>query len=278
MCLPVTVGVDGSPASLAAADWAASEAALRDRPLRILHAVPLMPHLLPSRLRQGRAAVLDGTSVLHEAEHAVAVRHPQVCAHTEEIHDLATVALVAAAEDAELLVLAARGDGGFHGLRVGSTTLRVAPRASCPTVVVPSVAAGPAPREEVVVGLHSRRPGAAALDFAFDAARRYRLPLRVLHAFPPELTAPADRRAELRRSESEFARTLLARWTASYPEVRVTVEAEPAAAGSLLVEASQKARLLVLGRRPWDSGGGLGPVAHALLHHTGCPLVLVPET
>lgn len=37
----VAVGVDGSPESLAAADWAAREAVLRGLPLRIVHALEL---------------------------------------------------------------------------------------------------------------------------------------------------------------------------------------------------------------------------------------------
>ncbi|MEU6238968.1 universal stress protein, partial [Kitasatospora sp. NPDC047058] len=107
MDLPVTVGVDASAAALAAADWAAGEALLRGRPLRVLHALPLMPHLLPSWTA---GVVPSGHDLLQEVRHVLARRHPQVCAHTEEVHDIATAALVAAAEDAELLVLGARGD------------------------------------------------------------------------------------------------------------------------------------------------------------------------
>ncbi|MCT9080173.1 universal stress protein, partial [Streptomyces fulvoviolaceus] len=38
MLPPVIAGVDGSAESLAAAEWAAREAARRDRPLRLVHA------------------------------------------------------------------------------------------------------------------------------------------------------------------------------------------------------------------------------------------------
>lgn len=38
MNLPIVVGVDGSEASLRAADWAADEAALRGVPVRLVHA------------------------------------------------------------------------------------------------------------------------------------------------------------------------------------------------------------------------------------------------
>ncbi|MFI9318437.1 universal stress protein [Kitasatospora aureofaciens] len=57
MELPVTVGTDGSEAGLAAADWAAREALLRGCPLRVPHALPLMPHLLPGRFAGRRPAV-----------------------------------------------------------------------------------------------------------------------------------------------------------------------------------------------------------------------------
>jgi len=272
MDLPVTVGVDASPASLAAADFAAREAELRDRPLRVLHALPLMPHLLPGR--PGRPLLPDGSTLLHEAQHLLAVRHPQVCAHTEEVYDTATAALVAAAEEAELLVLAARGDGGFPGLRVGSTALHVAARAGCPTVLLPAEAADPGPREQIVVGVNARRPAEAALDFAFGAARRHGLPLRVLQACPaPQLT----RRAGDREGEAALLASVLAPWRAAHPDVDVIEDTEPAGAGLLLVEASAKARLLVLGRRPTTSVGRLGPVAHAVLHHARCPVAVVPE-
>ncbi|MER5641130.1 universal stress protein [Kitasatospora sp. NPDC002227] len=263
MELPVTVGVDTSAASLAAAEWAAAEAALRGRPLRVLHALPLMPHLLPS----WAATRPEPAALLHGVGHVLAQRHPFLPTRTEEVRDLATAALVAAAEDAELLVLAARGDGGFPGLRVGSTALRVAARAGCPTVLLPAAPLGRQHREEVVVGVDARSPAEAALEFAFAAAARYGLPLRALQAGRCP-GGPAD--------EAELLAQVLAPWQRTHPEVELWATTEYGGGGQVLVAASEKSRLLVLGRR--STGSGLGSVAHAVLHHADCPVALVPQS
>ncbi|MEU6239408.1 universal stress protein [Kitasatospora sp. NPDC047058] len=181
---------------------------------------------------------------------------------------------LAAAEDAELLVLGARGDGGFPDLRVGSTALHAAARAGCPTVVLPAEPLGPGAREHVVVGVDARRPAEAALAFAFGAARRYGLPLRAVHAFPGRARRQAA--AGYRADEAALLARVLEPWAAAHPDVEVVPDTEPAGAGMLLVEASSKARLLVVGRHPVTPAGRLGPVAHAVLHHAGCPVAVVP--
>ncbi|MGW2372625.1 MULTISPECIES: universal stress protein [Kitasatospora] len=270
MDLTVTVGVDGSEASLAAADWAAREALLRDRPLRVLHALPLMPHLLPSWSRPARPS----GDLLHEVRHVLAVRHPQLPVRTDEVHDAVTSALVAAGEDAELLVLGARGSGGFPELRVGSTALHIAARAGCPTVLLPVEEPGAHPREHVVVGLDARRPAEAALHFALLAARRYGLPLRVVHAGAGPAVVGAGER---RYGEAALLARVLAPWKAAHPGVEVVEDTADGSPGQVLVEASAKARLLVVGRRTADGSGVLGPVAHTVLHHAACPVAVVPE-
>ncbi|MFF2954125.1 universal stress protein [Kitasatospora sp. NPDC057965] len=264
MDLPVTVGVDTSEASLVAADWAAREALVRDRPLRALHALPHPAPGLPS----------DGGGLLHEVRQVLAGRHPAVRLHTEEVQDVATSALGAAAEDAELLVVGARGDGGFAGLRVGSTALYLAARAGCPTVVLPAEPTGPAQREHLVVGVDARRPAEAALEFAFAAAARAGLPLRAVHATTAAAEGPT---AGGREAEAELLARALAPWRAAHPGVEVVEVTERMAPGPVLVEASPKAALLVLGRRPTVRIGLLGPVAHAVLHHAACPVAVVPD-
>jgi nucleotide-binding universal stress UspA family protein len=47
-------------------------------------------------------------------------------------------ALIAAAKDADLLVIGRRGHGGFMGLLLGSVAQQVAHHAPCPVVLVPA--------------------------------------------------------------------------------------------------------------------------------------------
>ena len=54
----------------------------------------------------------------------------------EAINGQAAKALIDASADADLLVLGARGGGGFRGLTVGSVTNQVVHHAACPVVVI----------------------------------------------------------------------------------------------------------------------------------------------
>jgi nucleotide-binding universal stress UspA family protein len=77
--------------------------------------------------------------VLERLQHDVEALHldsdVQVTCHV--LHGSSTRRLVEASQGAEMLVVAARGIGGFRGLILGSTAGQLVGHADCPVVVVP---------------------------------------------------------------------------------------------------------------------------------------------
>lgn len=138
----VVVGVDGSKGSQRALEWAVEEARLRSATLRAVHVV--QPVVLPAYVL-GRAGGYAGPTheqqreageeVLREALGSVpgdvAVEQRVV------ISENVAHAIIAAAGDADLMVVGSRGLGGFQGLVLGSVSLQSMTHATCPVVVVP---------------------------------------------------------------------------------------------------------------------------------------------
>ncbi|MFI5688037.1 universal stress protein [Streptomyces sp. NPDC051636] len=295
----IAAGIDGSPESLAAAHWAAQEALRRGVALSLVHA--WHPHVRPAPY-----VPLDSTEhgwaehLLQEAVDSVRAAHPTLVVAGRLMCDSPVSALLAAAGEAELLVLGSLGLGRTAGFVTGSVSQRVVGRAPCPVVLVragrsaadehlPAVD-GVAPDEipetpyrAVVVGLDVTHPCDELITFAFEAARRRHTELRVVHAFkaPSAGTASTPVPGPQRLAAAEHALvTTLRPWCEKYPEVPVTETVVAGRAGAELVRASVGAGLVVVGRR---TGGGrlgahTGPVTHAVLHHAGCPVAVVPHT
>ena len=55
------------------------------------------------------------------------------------VNDLPARGLLDSAADADLLVVGARGRGGFRGLLLGSVSQQAAQHAPCPVVIVPAL-------------------------------------------------------------------------------------------------------------------------------------------
>lgn len=284
----VVVGVDGSPESLAAADWAAREAALRGLPLRIVHAwlwQPLDIPLVQNRETEAQAA----RAVLREAEEQVAERYPELPVSSRVLPETAVVALLAEAERSALLCLGTRGHGALLGFLLGSYGQQVIAGANCPVVSVRAYDGEYPVREngEVVVGQQgSPEESADVLGFAFAAASVRGVPLRAVRAWslPPVYTwsaslALADASGGLEPFERKALQEAVAPWREKYPEVKVTEHVEMGSAGQVLVEESTEAQLMVVGRRARRApvGTRIGSAAHAVLHHARCPVAVVPH-
>ncbi|WP_413098617.1 universal stress protein [Streptomyces sp. Inha503] len=291
----VTVGLDGSPESLAAADWAAREAQRRELPLRIVHALdwhsftyaPLTG--VESLARWAERLPGDTAARLRHDHPGLRIVHEQVAREP-------VPSLLAAAGNAELLVLGSRGLSRVTGVLVGSVALSIVARAEPPVVLVPTGGAGrgdrrtgpaatAAPalvRRDVVLGLDLRRPAAPVLEFAFDAAARRATALRVIHGWSPPSTSghPVPFGTGASAQVANELTDVLRPWRAKFPGVEVSEQTVVGSPAGHLVDASAYAALVVVGRfthgpRP---GPRIGPVTHAVLHHSTAPVAVIAHS
>jgi nucleotide-binding universal stress UspA family protein len=137
---PVVVGVDGSAVSDAAVGFAFEEAALRGTDLVAVHAwrFPVSTgagDMLPLVYDVDLLAA-EEERVLAEGLAGWCERFPDVPVTRHPDRRRAAKALLAASADAQLVVVGARGRGGFAGLLLGSVSHAVLHHALCPVVVV----------------------------------------------------------------------------------------------------------------------------------------------
>ncbi|WP_316751890.1 universal stress protein [Streptomyces herbicida] len=295
MTRPVVAGVDGSRESLAAADWAAREALRRGLPLRLVHAWEGLPEDdRDAGLPEMRAPQYHARRVLRGALDRLNERYPQLYLAAEQVRRQPGPALIAEAEDAELLVIGSQGLGGVGRLMSGSVAMATMAHAERPVVLVRAGETPPdehvpegsgkastrTPYRDVVVAVDG--PGDELLDFAFRAAELRRAPLEAVHAWhvPLGRVVPGDgERDHIREEAARELTALLEPWRAKYPSVRVRETLHEGRAAHVLARAAEGAGLLVVGRRRRRVavGSHTGPVAHALVHHVHRPVALVPH-
>lgn len=162
----IVVGVDGSRAGLEAA----REAALRDVPLLVAHAMPRWAYETESgRLTEVAAWMREGgREVLAAAVERARGDQSKISVRTTFLPDDPRIALIEATRDAELLVVGGHGLGGVRGVLVGSVAYGVAGRAPCDAVVVRPVSSPPV--DEIVAGIDGSPASARVLEFAFAEA------------------------------------------------------------------------------------------------------------
>jgi len=131
----IVVGVDGSPSSIHALEWAIRQAGLTGAVVDAVHAWQYPSSygwaIADDTDYRGLAAdELDKAIV--EARHvneAVEIR-PQV------VEQNAAQALLDASKGADLLVVGSRGHGGFAGTLLGSVSQHCVSHAGCPVLVL----------------------------------------------------------------------------------------------------------------------------------------------
>jgi nucleotide-binding universal stress UspA family protein len=135
---PVVVGVDGSPASEAAIDFATAFADTVGCPLVAVHTWwDSLIETVPEAFIDLDAIAADERRLLAEQLAGRSATHPDLAVSTVVTRSRPAPGLLEQAKGARLLVVGTRGRGGFAGLLLGSVGRAVVHRAPCPVAVVP---------------------------------------------------------------------------------------------------------------------------------------------
>jgi nucleotide-binding universal stress UspA family protein len=260
---PVVVGVDGSPASMAAVDIAAEEATGRVVPLVIVHAV-------------GRGQERSERVLEHAVSRAYA-DHPGMSVSAEFATGEPADVLVGRATGACLLVVG----HSRSGVLAGSVAQQVAQRATVPVLVQRALDTTAPTVDEPwpVVACLAGRPGDDEIvQFAFAEAALRGAPLRAVHIWTmaDALAAAAGGFVPARDAADRTLVDALAAWSEKYPEVRVhRVVRQGIDVPVAVTAASRSAQLIVVGSSRRD-GVPRSWVVETVVHRAACGVAVVP--
>src|SRR5262245_20456942 len=284
----IVVGVDGSPASRAAVEWAAAEAVRRKSELVVVHVydwrvvgarVPVAGAYAGEVRARAEELVADATADARAIAPAVTVRGQAVVGAVGPT-------LVSLSTQARLVVLGSRGRGGFASLLLGSVSQQVATHAVGPVVVVRGrlrELSGP-----VVVGVDGSPAADHPLGVAIDEAVARGVGVVAVRVYAPvnppwgtdveqQMESPVQRREFEQRALLED----LAPWKEKYPDTAIEAVVLDGHAAEVLAGMSASACMVVVGTRGHGGFAGLllGSVGLQLLHHAESPVLIarVPE-
>jgi len=278
------VGHDGSPAAMRALEWAAIEAEARGLGLTVVQswtdAIAGGPSWI-DQLGDPRGAQWRAKLELDRAVTAIAERHPMLTIDSRVVGEAPRDALLRAAGDAAMVVVGARGRGGFARLLLGSVSESVAGRADTTVVVV----RGDRDRRgEVLVGVDGSDSSRAALRWAAETARLHQRPLHVVMAWsyllPEGEHGPEPFRADYTDADARRALSrIVTDELGADPGVELRQQATCGLAAATILEESDAASLIAVGAHGRSSrlASALGSTTRQLLHHAPCPVAVVRD-
>lgn len=278
----VVVAIDDEEPDMPLLGWAAAEAAFRATRLVVCHVCEWQPgDRAPQPMNEGGDPNLrlGPERVVGEALDAVRAAYPDLQVSGVIGTGSPQRGLLTVAEEAAMIVVGARGIGGFAGLLMGSVSGQVAEHASCPVAVARPVDGSAA---NIVVGIDSSPQSARALELGLAEARRTGGTLLALHAYryPPVAAAYAPNPGYNANSHREMAERTLAEALgdveARNPDVKIERRIDHGPAARVLLAAADGAAALVVGARGMGGFTGLivGSVSQQVMRHAHCPVLI----
>lgn len=270
----VVVGYDGSREAGQAVRWAAHHAQARRCGLHLVHcslwpevadaANPVTGGADPATKHSAETIVAEGVASVREAA-------PGLELTTSLVYGWPAENLRKLSSRAALLVVGSRGMGGFMGLLVGSVSLELAGTALCPVAVIREHGHTGGP---ILVGVSNEYwesvVGQAALFASVMGAD-----LRIAHVMGRAESRSPKHVAAARETLASAVRSVGNTW----PELRIEdlLLTGVSVAGTLLA-AADHAQMVVVGPSARGSvRASIGSSAHAVLHHAGCPVLVVRQ-
>ncbi len=291
----ILVCVDGSAAALGAVRWAARDAALRNVPLTLVHiSDAALPEWFEVAAQAGgRQREKRRAHRVIEAAISVAEASTDECGRLEvdgKVFNSATIpTLVGLSADVEMVVVGYRGHGGVSARGgLGSVSSALVYNARCPVAVIhdDQTVLGSVAQAPVLVGIDGSPASEAATAIAFAEASRRGVGLMALHAWTdPWISGfrtsfqDSEWDAQLSEEEESLAERL-AGWHERYPDVAIHRTIEIGDPARCLIEASQRAQLLVVGSHGcgWLRGKLLGSVGAATVNRAKIPVIVARQS
>jgi len=286
----VLVGVDGSETGAVAGEWAAREAVRLGWRLHVACAYSI-PSFTVASIDGGYAALDDsairaGAQAVLDQAVARLQREGLEITSSLEVGDAAGV-LVELTRTAGLAVVGTRGKGGFADRLLGTVSSALPAHAHCPTVVVPVRDEHDVlrPITRIVVGMDGSESARVALERAIDEALLWGAEVTAVVAVPLAggsgmaawIPAPVDREAVL--ADVRAGLDAVVDSAVAGREVVVKRHALDGSGAALLTEFSTAVEMIVVGTRGRGGFAGLllGSTSQTLLHHSVCPVMVVPS-
>jgi nucleotide-binding universal stress UspA family protein len=287
----LVVGLDGSAESTTALRWAAAALA-PDGCLQAVHA------LAPTGELAFDAALGDSVALRHQVERELAetwlapIAGHDVHVRPTVVEDSVATGLIALADevDADGIVVGHHPEARFGPQVVGHVTADLLRHSDRPVIVVPRDW-DPALAEvlPVAVGVGVSEPTRVAIRWAMSRAGATGSGLLLVHALGHRslfrtdglfdvLAYHLDPKVIPEWVEDDLAALALEIQEQTGEQVEMTLSVDPGRIGARLVEAGERARLLVIGRGepPFLRRRVMAPYLRHAIAHAPCPVAVVP--
>jgi nucleotide-binding universal stress UspA family protein len=134
----IVAGIDGSPASIIALEWAARQAEYTEASLEVVASWEWPTSFGWSFIPDGYDPARDMEQTLEPVLARLRAAHPNVVVSSKIVEGHPAPVLIQESVGADLLVVGSRGHGEFVGMLIGSTSEHCVANAACPVVVIRS--------------------------------------------------------------------------------------------------------------------------------------------